>query len=156
MWPIPQEASTTALLHDIGKLILSRHVRRHMQLGMRRACRQEGLSGLHAESAVLQINHAELGGMIVRHWGLPESIASGVTYHHHPDDAPADSAVDVIHAVHIADVAAKLVMGGAERDYLSIEELTDSLKHLGFAPSALRELCATVERRTDEVLATYA
>ena len=41
---------------------------------------------LQAEMEILEVNHAELGGLIARHWGLPDIIALGVQYHHAPTD----------------------------------------------------------------------
>ena len=51
---------------------------------------------------ILEVNHAELGGPIARHWGLPSTIALGIQYHHTPtDDHPL-----VCHVVCVANVLA--------------------------------------------------
>lgn len=151
---IPPEAASAALLHDVGKIVLSRHITRPMQVGMKHGCESEGLSGLHAESEVMDINHAELGGMVVRHWELPESMAEAITHHHHPNEA-AEEFRKLAHAVHLADVTANLAWGGAKKSYLSVEELKDSLSILSLTPRSLVPLTHLVTERTADVLSSY-
>jgi putative nucleotidyltransferase with HDIG domain len=91
---VPPEAFTAALLHDIGKLVMASFLEADAIDWLERA-RQSGLSALKAEAEVLGVNHAELGGLVAQHWGLPESIVRGVTFHHSPDDGN-DPICDVV------------------------------------------------------------
>ena len=43
-----------------------------------------GATRLEAEAAVLGIDHAELGGLIARSWGLPDSLVQGIREHGRP------------------------------------------------------------------------
>ena len=66
---------------------------------------------LQAETEVLGVNHAELGGRIAGQWKLPERLMNGVTFHHTPD-AGGDVVCDV---VYLANVAAKRIGEGVVR-----------------------------------------
>jgi putative nucleotidyltransferase with HDIG domain len=78
---------TVALLHDVGKVVLTGFVREHFEEIQRRI--QEGnLSFLEAEKATLGIDHAELGGKIAENWKFPPDIVAGIRYHHTPSLAP--------------------------------------------------------------------
>ncbi len=81
---LPPESFTTALLHDVGKLVMGRYLTESDLKKIHRARTDGGLTLLAAEGQVLGIHHAELGGVIARHWNLPEPIVKGITFHHAP------------------------------------------------------------------------
>jgi len=83
---VPPEAFTAALLHDLGKLVLGRFLDAHT-LALLEAAQSQGLNSLEAEREILQVNHAELGGLIAQKWGLPDSIVQGISYHHRPEES---------------------------------------------------------------------
>jgi len=84
---VPPEAFTAALLHDLGKLVLGRFLDAHTLALLRAAQSQGRLNPLEAEREILQVNHAELGGLIAQKWGLPDSIVQGISYHHRPEES---------------------------------------------------------------------
>ncbi len=70
---------TSALLHDIGKIILNRH--------LQTAClnRGEEFKGgdiIQFEQTMLHTNHAKVAALLLRRWQLPEDIIAPVAYHH--------------------------------------------------------------------------
>jgi putative nucleotidyltransferase with HDIG domain len=70
----------TALLHDIGKLVLS-----HVGTGYAGAADVRTSSPearVHSERLALGIDHASLGGTLLRKWGLPKRLVSAVAAHH--------------------------------------------------------------------------
>ncbi len=107
---------TAALLHDIGKLILSDFVKDYFQ-EIRRQLVEEKLSFVEAEKEVLGIDHAELGGRITEQWGFPPAIISGVRYHHAP--FARSEAPDVVHLIYLCDVVSLLTGIGGGADGLS-------------------------------------
>jgi putative nucleotidyltransferase with HDIG domain len=81
--PIPSLAFTAALIHDVGKLILSRRLGyESLQEMIREISREKKLSGVEAERSFLQTDHAEIGGAIVRHWKFSEEMAAAIENHH--------------------------------------------------------------------------
>lgn len=114
---VPPEASTAALLHDLGKLVLARYLGPQVLPVLQRAEAEGGLQRIEAENDVLGVNHAELGALVVQSWGLPPSIAAGIQYHHEPGllDLP------IGYGVHLANLLAHDAAGTrsvdpAERD----------------------------------------
>jgi putative nucleotidyltransferase with HDIG domain len=107
---VPAEAYAAALLHDVGKLVLARFLDPDLLEFLRRAQAEGRCNPLQAEMEILEVNHAELGALVARHWGLPETIALGIQYHH----APSEDLPRVCHVVCVANVLAKLVEPNAE------------------------------------------
>lgn len=100
---IAAECFTAALLHDVGKLILSRFLDADTLRLLKLARDEGGLSFLEAESQVLQVHHGEVGGIIAQHWKLPERIMKAIIYHHSPEQASHA----ICDTVHIANLVAK-------------------------------------------------
>ena len=89
---------TSALLHDLGKLVLCDYI----DLSSYDDDRVESdLSAIERE--LVQIDHGELAGVITNAWGLPHIISDALTFHHDPDAAPDPLAA---HTVWLADVVA--------------------------------------------------
>ena len=109
--PIPPESFTAALIHDIGKIVLARFLSPDQLRWLADARDLGGLSSLQAETEVLGVNHAGLGGRIAAQWKLPERLMNGVTFHHTPDEGN-DVVCDV---VYLANVAAKRIGEGVVR-----------------------------------------
>lgn len=70
---------SAALLHDIGKIILNRHLQIET---MNRGGIQEHPTLVALENALLHTDHAKVGKALLRKWGLPESITEPVGDHH--------------------------------------------------------------------------
>lgn len=102
---VPPEAATAALLHDIGKLSMAQFLSPAVLRVLRSAQDEGGLSEADAELAVLGVGHGELGGLIVQHWRLPESIRNAITFHHTPELGGGPMS----HLINLADHAAVAV-----------------------------------------------
>lgn len=74
---------TAALLHDVGKIVLNRHL---VPLGrqLEEAVGRDSSTVLEAEKKLLRVNHAEIGGRLLERWNFPEAIVSAVWFHHQP------------------------------------------------------------------------
>jgi putative nucleotidyltransferase with HDIG domain len=73
---------TAALLHDVGKLVLNPFAEEKAPE------MEEMLAAGHAlietEKEVLEIDHAELGGMIAAGWKFPDVLTNAIRGHHRP------------------------------------------------------------------------
>ena len=107
---------TAALLHDIGKVILSRFVREHFE-EIRRLVREEGCSFSEAEKEVLGMDHAELGGRISERWQFPNAIVLAIRYHHSPLLTPEDH--EMVNLIYLCDFVTLMMGIGGGADGLS-------------------------------------
>lgn len=80
------ELYTAALLHDVGKIILSAFVAEEMA-AIEEMMQRDRWPMIDAERKVLGVDHAQLGGMAAKRWKLGENIQAAVRYHHRPEDA---------------------------------------------------------------------
>ncbi len=116
----------TALLHDIGKLVLV-----HAYPGYPRQVHGDARTPedrIQRERRELGVDHALVGGVLARRWGLPKSIAS-VIERHHAADCDGEAAI-----VRLADMLAHYVFGGP----ISPSELLSVGQTVGVKPAELR------------------
>src|SRR3989440_1496766 len=73
----------TAMLHDIGKLVLLQAYPGYPEQVHGEARTPE--ERIHRERRELGVDHALVGGVLARRWGLPKTIASTIERHHHDD-----------------------------------------------------------------------
>jgi putative nucleotidyltransferase with HDIG domain len=126
--PGQDEISVAALLHDVGKLVLARLHPTYAQLGTNAAEAPE--DRVRGELRELGIDHAVVGGVLARRWGLPDRIAHAIERHHAPD---ADG---VAAAVKLADMVAHHAHGGT----VSASGVQQASSALGLTPAKLQTL----------------
>jgi putative nucleotidyltransferase with HDIG domain len=76
-------AFTAGLLHDTGKLVLSTRVP-ETYTQVLETTQQTGQPDWKIEKEMLEFNHADIGGYLLKLWGLPDHIVSAVVFHHEP------------------------------------------------------------------------
>ncbi|MCP3855195.1 MAG: HDOD domain-containing protein [Actinomycetia bacterium] len=79
---LPSNLSTGALLHDVGKLIISACLPPSLVTSLAQTAEIENRELVLVERDVLGIDHAEVGAIVARSWGLPVSIQVAITKHH--------------------------------------------------------------------------
>jgi putative nucleotidyltransferase with HDIG domain len=79
-----EEALTTGLLHDIGKLVLLKMPEKYKEITT--YVEQNGCDFLYAEYEILQTSHAELGAYLLGLWGIDDKIVEAVAFHHNPSN----------------------------------------------------------------------
>ncbi len=146
----PAETPTAALLHDVGKLVMSRFLD-PVDLHAIDGAREAGVTRIQAETEVLGVDHAELGGLIAQSWELPETLVVGITHHHAPErvDTP------IAYAVHLADVVATAI-GAVPDDNAELETYTRAMGELGMSADDYDEVCRLVAERFSEVESRFA
>jgi HDOD domain len=132
--------------------VLARFLAPQLEELLHRARQKEGRGFEAVERELLQIDHAELGGVIAHHWKLPKSIALGIQYHHAPDECvDADGGAVVAWVVHLANlVAAQLGYGGELRLPVD-EDFEPALERLGMDMTGLEKLMYRTQLRIDQV-----
>ena len=147
--PVPPESFTAALLHDIGKLVMSRFLSPDVMRILARAHREGGLTSMQAEREILGVHHGELGGLIAQHWKLPHTIMRGISYHHSPEEVDDP----ICYVVYLANQAALTI--GTARDVNTPPppsgELAGARAELGLSAENFDTLCAAVQKRMVDV-----
>jgi putative nucleotidyltransferase with HDIG domain len=99
-----EEASVAGLLHDVGKTVLSSVVPEAAAEAVSVA-RSRRLPVWQAEVQVIGFHHGHVGAALLRAWGLPESVADAVAFHHEP----AETQNKLARVISLADAAAHAV-----------------------------------------------
>jgi putative nucleotidyltransferase with HDIG domain len=102
-YPERDRLIVAALLHDVGKLVLMHAYPGYPDTVHRDARTPE--DRVARERRELGVDHAVVGGVLARRWGLPKSIATSIE-RHHADDIDGDAAL-----VRLADMLAHYVQG---------------------------------------------
>lgn len=80
----PEIAFSAGLLHDIGKTLLVR-ANRKQYVSLLRTCADNNRSVRFAEWERYGMDHADIGGELLRAWNFPERLAAIVAGHHRPE-----------------------------------------------------------------------
>jgi putative nucleotidyltransferase with HDIG domain len=120
--------TATSLLHDIGKLVLL-HAYPGYPSQVHRGARTPE-ERIHQERRELGVDHALVGGVLARRWGLPATIASTIERHHNAD-AEGEAAL-----VRLADMLAHYEQGAP----VSPAEMLRSARVVGLGPAELRRV----------------
>ncbi|HEX4466511.1 MAG TPA: HDOD domain-containing protein [Solirubrobacteraceae bacterium] len=120
--------TVTSLLHDIGKLVLL-HAYPGYPAQVHRGARTPE-ERIHAERRELGVDHALVGGVLIRRWGLPGAIATPIERHHNPD-AEGEAAF-----IRLADMLAHYEQGGR----VSPSEMLQTARSVGLGPQELRRV----------------
>lgn len=102
--PECEEIATAALLHDIGKVIISLKCS-EAEEQIRCLIDEKQLYMWEAEREILDIDHAEVGGWLSKSWFLPEKLSEPIAFHHDVQRSQNHRIKTAV--VHFADVLIK-------------------------------------------------
>lgn len=139
--PIPDTATTAALIHDLGKLLLGRYIDRDMMNRIAEAVKSGQMSLIEAEQNILGTDHAEVGKAIAVHWKFPSALAEAIHRHHDPKP-PYTTLLD---AVQLCDIMAKQICRVKDNAKPLWEDHLEQLQRLGIEPADMALLSIRVE-----------
>jgi putative nucleotidyltransferase with HDIG domain len=148
---VPRETFTAALLHDIGKLVMARFLSAEVLHFLREARERGHVSEMQAETQILQVHHAELGGIIAQRWKLPQRVVQGIIYHH----APEQSADGIAYLTCLANLLAHDVEAELDRSEHELVIPPDVTEQLALTPDLVEKLRASVESRYEQISQRY-
>jgi HD-like signal output (HDOD) protein len=99
---VPAAAPTAALLHDVGKILISEVLGDRAVALVSELAQRDDISLVDAETDVFGTHHAQVCSHVVRRWNLPVSFLEGLVNHH----APAVECGSLAMAVQLADTIA--------------------------------------------------
>jgi putative nucleotidyltransferase with HDIG domain len=118
---------TAAILHDIGKIVLSLALE-DMKDKVTFETEKCNLSPYEIEMKLLGVNHAEIGGRLLEHWKLPDHLIAGVRYHHHPAGAKGNERLAA--CVYLGNFIAYLMGHGYGKHSLDLKARDETLQIL--------------------------
>ncbi len=153
-WVERDELAVAALLHDIGRLVISRlHPGYKVYFD---AISRTPEQRLREEREQLGIDHALVGGVLARRWNLPQRIAVAIERHHAEDSeglaALVASADMVAHYSQGEAISPDRMRAAADRCGLGQEGLRDLLYEMPFngqEASRVSEPCPLSARELD-------
>jgi putative nucleotidyltransferase with HDIG domain len=127
-FPDRDELLVSSLLHDIGKLVLVQAYPGYPAQVHKTARTPE--QRVHAERRELGIDHALVGGVMARRWGLPQGLAAAIE-HHHGEEANGEAGL-----VRLSDMLAHYAQGQS----VAPDQLLSVARQIGLGPQDLREV----------------
>ena len=149
---VPPESFSAALLHDIGKLVLARHLDPPSQESIKKFTDEYSMTYYQAELEVLGFTHASIGSSIAKRWSLDETICSAIG-HHHDVDADHGSINDI---VQIGNVVAKTIGFGLGHEGLNLAANAAACERLDISRDEFEGLCAETSGLMNSIDEFYA
>ncbi len=158
---LENDAFSAGLIHDVGKLVLDRHVHKR-KADFERLTEGGRNSMLAAEQNILGLDHAEIGYEVCQYWNIPETISKAIQFHHQPSKSEDD---ELAYIVFMANSIANMVralkdsesmmaqMDGIEAHMYMIDD--DALTFLDLTeedvPNILNEAREAVDNLSEEM-----
>jgi HD-like signal output (HDOD) protein len=130
----PEEAFVTGLLHDLGHLILEMHEPGY-------CAELNGFSPadvLAVETERFGLSHTKAGQMALRHWHLPERLASVLRFHHHQTQWRSDDS-SLLATVQLAELIA-CALGQSTEKFSDPPDPAALARHIGLSLGQTSEL----------------
>ncbi len=143
----PDIAFTAGLLHDLGKVALWAYLPDEVE-SVYRLMKMQGTSYRETELA-LDLDHAEAGKLLGRHWDLPPGLVEAMGYHHEPHSGLND--YPLVASAHLANFLVLEAGIGQSGDPDPPQLKAICLKRLGLDQEALDGLRADLEERREAV-----
>lgn len=146
--PEPEEISTAALLHDIGKVIIKIKLQEdYARLTAHLA--EKGLMMREAERELLDTDHAEIGEWLAQTWLLPEKLIEPIAWHHNVEKSIVHQTKTAV--VHISDVLIKASGFGFSGDDIVPQIQPVAWNRLSLTEPLLESLIEEIEDKLVEV-----
>ena len=130
---------TSALLKDIGKVILNEYVKDSFE-DIIKVVQKKKLTFVEAEKEIIGIDHAELGAKVAERWNYSAAMVDIIRNHHGPDKAPPnDLSIPIIY---LADSICMMIGVGVGSDGLAYRYYQDIVDLLHFSDIDIQKTIA--------------
>ncbi|MCP4292550.1 MAG: HDOD domain-containing protein [bacterium] len=132
---IRQQAFTAGLVHDIGKLLLNRPLKKELD---QLPPDSDFTCMLEAEKSILGFNHAEAGARLGENWNFPPYLVHAIEYHHEESDESENN--KLIRAVAAANLVTCHLGWGGGTGPIGEEGFWAAVQDYGYNQSCIEEL----------------
>jgi diguanylate cyclase (GGDEF)-like protein len=147
-----QDIFVTALLQDIGIIVLFSSIPEEYQLVMKENI--AGKAPLHeVEKHCFGFDHQELGAELLSQWHIPESIYIPIKYHHRDDSIP-DEYRRQVEVLRLSNNLSAIYHGGQSVDNL-LKVRKRFKTAFGIGEEAVENLIDSVASKSLEILGTF-
>ncbi len=136
------------LLHDIGRLLLYQRAPAHA-MGVLACARRSGSLLFQAEKEVMGLDHAEIGGQVLRRWRFPERLQDLIQRHHDPQRGlhPLENTI-----VHFSDVVANALALGTSGEILVPPFQAQGWNAVNLSPEEIALVIGKSEIKAEEMI----
>ncbi|MBN1307057.1 MAG: HDOD domain-containing protein, partial [Chitinispirillaceae bacterium] len=143
----PESAFCAGILHDIGKLIFSEFAQEDYS-AVGAFARKNNVPLIEAEKTMLGISHADIGRILADKWALPLDLEYALVFHHEP--MKADSLIDLVTTVHMANVFSHRIGAGLWEDEPIPSEWDQARSILRMGEADIEGLLLTLKESIDK------
>ena len=137
-----------ALLHDMGKVILSVYFKDEY-MKVRQLAMEKKKPLYFVENAFLKLDHAILSALLMKRWNFPPSIMLPCRFHHNPESAPIKFRHQSL-IINLADYLTQKAGIGHSGNPVPVT-VKNSPKKIGVSPSILKLTIDHLKRKEDEI-----
>jgi len=137
---LSNDAFTSGLIHDSGKLILDSYIQERWELFEEFMADGEH-TFLDAEKKVLELDHTEVASEVCKTWNIPKPLTVAIRYHHHPSRSNGSK---LAYIVHVADAIAMMTGLGLGIDGTLYQMDDKAMEFLGIQEDDVNEIMGKV------------
>jgi putative nucleotidyltransferase with HDIG domain len=141
-----ETAFSAGLLHDVGKLILEQYSNEEY-IPVLKDAKDKGIPLVAAEKARLGLTHADVSGMLIDKWQMPNELRGPIVNHHGPAEDKASQEMASI--IHYANHLCHLKGSGCMQDEVYAPFVAETEAFLGLGKTQ-DELLAELETHIQE------
>jgi HD-like signal output (HDOD) protein len=101
---LSNDAFTSGLIHDAGKLILDQYIKERWEL-FEEFMADGQQTFLSAEKKILELDHPEVASEVCKTWNIPQPLTVAIRHHHLPSRSNGSK---LAYIVHVADAIAMM------------------------------------------------
>lgn len=116
---LEHEAFTSALIHDVGKILLDPFVLEKKDI-FEKLLGEKKTSMLFIEREILGIDHAQAGYAVCRTWHLPSILSTAILHHHSPEKDTSSPTLSTI--LSVANVLAVKSGMGLDQEHQPVSQ----------------------------------
>ena len=137
---LSNDAFTSGLIHDAGKLILDQHILERREL-FEKFMADGQQTFLTAEKQILEFDHSEIASEVCKNWQIPQALATAIRYHHDPSTSKGS---ELAFIVHMADAIAMMTGLGLGIDGMLYQMDDKAMEFLGLREDDINDIMGQV------------